>query len=121
MISFLLSLIPIDEHSLPSLPFFLSLLLLLITAVSTQGFFIVQPNQARVLTFFGRYSASVRQAGFYFTNPLAQRKKIPLRIHNFTSQTIKVNDARGNPIEIGAVIVWQVTDGAKARYAVENY
>ncbi len=85
------------------------------------GFFIVQPNEARVLVFFGRYAGSVAQAGFFFANPLAARHSVSLRVHNFNSEKLKVNEARGNPIEIAAVIVWRITYTAKALLDVENY
>jgi regulator of protease activity HflC (stomatin/prohibitin superfamily) len=85
------------------------------------GFFVIQPNEARALVFFGRYVGSRNDAGFYFANPLAGRESVSLRVHNFNSEKMKVNDARGNPIEIAAVIVWRVTDTAKALFDVENY
>ncbi len=85
------------------------------------GFFIVQPNEARVLVLFGKYVGSVREAGFYFTNPFTTKKRVSLRIHNFNSERIKVNDLDGNPIEIGAVVVYRVTDSARALFDVENY
>ncbi len=85
------------------------------------GFFIIQPNEARALVFFGRYVGSRREAGFHFANPFAAREGVSLRVHNFNSEKMKVNDARGNPIEIAAVIVWRVTDTARALFDVENY
>jgi regulator of protease activity HflC (stomatin/prohibitin superfamily) len=85
------------------------------------GFFTVQPNEARVLVFLGRYTGSVRQEGFHFANPVAEKKSVSLKVHNFTSEKLKVNDAMGNPIEIAAVVVWRVVDSAKALFAVENY
>ena len=74
------------------------------------GFFMVQPNQARVLTFLGSYSGTIRQVGFSWTNPFALKRAISLRMRNFNSERLKVNDAAGNPIEIAAVIVWKVID-----------
>jgi regulator of protease activity HflC (stomatin/prohibitin superfamily) len=85
------------------------------------GFFVIQPNEARALVFFGRYIGSRRDSGFYFANPFAGRESVSLRVHNFNSEKMKVNDARGNPIEIAAVIVWRVTDTARALFDVENY
>ncbi|RAL26038.1 SPFH domain-containing protein [Thermoflavimicrobium daqui] len=84
------------------------------------GFLIVQPNQGYVLTFFGKYVGSVREDGFYWTNPFNSSKKISLRVRNFNSDKIKVNDKDGNPIEIGAVVVWRVIDSAKAVLDIEN-
>lgn len=85
------------------------------------GFFIVQPNEARVLVLFGKYTGTVRESGFCWTNPFVTKRHVSLRIHNFNSERIKVNDLSGNPIEIGAVIVWRVVDSARALFDVENY
>lgn len=85
------------------------------------GFFVVQPNMARVLVFFGRYRGTVRTNGFFWVNPLYRRTTISLRIRNLDSDVLKVNDAAGNPVEIAAVINWQVFDTAKALFSVENY
>ncbi|GGR57219.1 membrane protein [Deinococcus seoulensis] len=85
------------------------------------GFFIVQPNQAMLLTLFGRYVGTERRNGLYWTNPLTVRKSVSLRIHNFNSERLKVNDLAGNPIEIAAVIVWRVVDTARAVFDVEDY
>jgi regulator of protease activity HflC (stomatin/prohibitin superfamily) len=85
------------------------------------GFLVVQPNEARVLVLFGRYIGSVRDSGFWWANPLAAKRHVSLRIRNFNSQTIKVNDLNGNPIEIAAVVVWRVVDSARALFDVENY
>jgi regulator of protease activity HflC (stomatin/prohibitin superfamily) len=86
-----------------------------------KGLFIVGPNEARVLTFFGKYIGTVRESGFWFANPLAGKQTISLKVNNFQSPQLKVNDAQGNPIEIGAVIVWRVVDTAKALFEVQNY
>ncbi|MBE9009968.1 SPFH domain-containing protein [Pseudanabaenaceae cyanobacterium LEGE 13415] len=85
------------------------------------GFFTVEPNEAVVLTFFGRYIGTVREAGFWWTNPFAGKRRVSLRIRNFNSNILKVNEAQGSPIEIAAVVVWQVQDSAKSRFAVDNY
>ncbi len=85
------------------------------------GFFILQPNEAVVLTFFGRYVGSVREDGFWWTNPFASRRRLSLRIQNFNTEVLKVNDRHGNPIEIAAVVVWRVQDTAKAAFDVEDY
>ncbi|WP_407539957.1 SPFH domain-containing protein [Deinococcus radiomollis] len=85
------------------------------------GFFIVAPNQASVITLFGRYVGTERRNGFFWTNPLTTRRKLSLRIRNFSSQQLKVNDAGGSPIEIAAVVVWRVVDTARASFDVENY
>jgi regulator of protease activity HflC (stomatin/prohibitin superfamily) len=85
------------------------------------GLFTVQPNQARVLTLFGEYKGSVKDPGLWWVNPLMAKKPVSLRIHNFETAKLKVNDLDSNPIEIGAVVVWQVVDSAEALFEVENY
>jgi regulator of protease activity HflC (stomatin/prohibitin superfamily) len=85
------------------------------------GFFLIHPNESKVFTFLGKYVGSARTAGFYWTNPFVVKKKVTLRILNFNSETLKVNDALGNPIEIAAVVVWHVVDSAKALFNVESY
>ncbi len=89
--------------------------------IMLSGFMVVQPNDARVLIFFGKYAGSVRDAGFWWVNPFTAKKKISLRINNFTSERLKVNDLNGNPIEIAVVVVWRVVDTAEATFDVENY
>ncbi|MDD8018910.1 MAG: SPFH domain-containing protein [Bacteroidota bacterium] len=106
------------ENPIFILPFFISVVCNVILGI---GFFVVQPNEARVLVLFGDYIGSVRDSGFWWANPFAVKKHVSLRIHNFNSEKIKVNDLQGNPIEIGAVIVWRVVDSARALFDVENY
>jgi hypothetical protein len=85
------------------------------------GFLIVQPNEARVLVLFGKYIGSIRDDGFWWANPFTIKKHVSLRIHNFNSERLKVNDLHGNPIEIAAVVVYRVVDSARALFDVENY
>jgi regulator of protease activity HflC (stomatin/prohibitin superfamily) len=85
------------------------------------GFIVVNPNESKVLTLFGSYIGSVKKDGFYWVNPFAVKRKLSLRAFNLNGQQLKVNDGVGNPIEIAAVIVWQVKDTAKAIFAVDNY
>jgi regulator of protease activity HflC (stomatin/prohibitin superfamily) len=85
------------------------------------GFQAVQPNDSRVLTFFGSYAGSLRQSGFWWVNPFTIKHRVSLRVRNFNSDTLKVNDADGNPVEIGAVVVWRVQDSAKATFDVDDY
>jgi regulator of protease activity HflC (stomatin/prohibitin superfamily) len=99
----------------------LSVLLVLPYAVVLRGFFINQPNQARVLVLFGRYVGTVKRNGFFWANPLANRKRVSLRIRNLDSDVLKVNDAVGNPVEIAAVINWQVVDTAKLLFDVQDF
>ncbi len=90
-------------------------------ALIPSGYYLVQPNEARVLIVFGKYTGSVRDAGFWWSNPFAIKRHISLRIRNFNSERLKVNDLHGNPIEIAAVIVWRIVDSARAVFDVENY
>jgi regulator of protease activity HflC (stomatin/prohibitin superfamily) len=85
------------------------------------GLFMVQPNQAVVLQLFGRYVGSVKTAGLKWSNPFYSKKRISLRIRNFESNKLKVNDHDGNPIEIAAVVVWRVVDSAEAAFEVDDY
>jgi regulator of protease activity HflC (stomatin/prohibitin superfamily) len=94
------------------------LVLLLITAA---GLFTVQPNQARVLMLFGKYKGSVKTPGLSWANPFYIKKAISLRVRNFETAKMKVNDKASNPIEIGAIVVWQVIDSAEALFEVDNY
>jgi regulator of protease activity HflC (stomatin/prohibitin superfamily) len=99
----------------------LALVLLVGIAILALGFFVVYPNEAKVLTLFGKYSGSVKRDGFHWANPFLAKKKISLRIRNFESQKIKVNDHEGNPIEIATIVVWRVVETAEASFEVENY
>jgi regulator of protease activity HflC (stomatin/prohibitin superfamily) len=85
------------------------------------GYFIVPPNVSRVLVLFGRYRGTVRREGFFWTNPFTNKKKVSLKAHNLNGERIKVNDLVGNPIEIAAVVVWQVRDTARAVFDVEDF
>ncbi|MFK5955992.1 MAG: SPFH domain-containing protein [Planctomycetota bacterium] len=85
------------------------------------GLFAVNPNEARVLTLFGNYVGTVHDTGLWFANPFTLKRKISVRVRNFDSDKLKVNDLEGNPIEIGAVVVWKVTDTAEALFEVDDY
>ena len=85
------------------------------------GLYMLQPNQSAVLTLFGQYVGTDRSNGLRWANPFFRKTKLSLRAHNFVSDRIKVNDARGNPIEIAAAIVWRVRDSAQALFDVEDY
>ena len=95
--------------------------LVFISFLSFGGFMIVQPNESKVLMLFGKYTGTVRDSGFWWVNPFTVKKHVSLRIRNFNSEKIKVNDLHGNPIEIAAVIVWRVVDSARAIFDVQNY
>ena len=97
------------------------ILAIAVLAFCFAGFFIVNPNEARVLTLFGKYAGSVKQDGFHWANPLLYKRHVSLRIRNFESTKIKVNDHEGNPIEIAAVVVWRVFETAEALFEVDNY
>jgi len=85
------------------------------------GFFTLQPNEAAVLILFGDYQGTVRESGFFFTNPFNRKNKISLRARNLNGEKLKVNEKRGNPIEIAAVVVWRVRDTAQAVFDVDSY
>lgn len=89
--------------------------------ISLGGFVLIQPNDTRVLTFFGKYIGTVKENGFYWVNPLSSKQRVTLKINNFTSDKLKVNDSDGNPILIGAVVVWRVVDTTRALFDVDNY
>ena len=85
------------------------------------GFFTLQPNMGAVLILFGKYKGTVKTSGFHWANPLLLKKKVSLRAHNLNGEKLKVNDLRGNPIEIAAVVVWRVADTAEAVFDVEDF
>jgi regulator of protease activity HflC (stomatin/prohibitin superfamily) len=90
-------------------------------ALIVRSLVLVNPNVSKVILLFGKYQGTLRKNGFYSINPFTVRRPVSLRAHNFNSDKLKVNDLRGNPIEIGAVVVWRVQDTAKAAFDVENY
>jgi regulator of protease activity HflC (stomatin/prohibitin superfamily) len=94
---------------------------LVLLIFAAMGFFTVQPNQARVLMLFGAYKGSVKTPGLMWANPFLAKKAISLRVRNFETAKLKVNDKASNPIEIGAIVVWQVIDSAEALFEVDNY
>lgn len=94
---------------------------LLLFILLCNGFFTLQPNQGRVLILFGDYKGTVLHDGFHWTNPFNTKIRLSLRSRNFNSEKLKVNDKRGNPIEIAAVVVWHVSDTAQACFDVDSY
>ncbi len=98
-----------------------SLAFLVLLVISFAGFFVVNPGEAKALQLFGEYKGTVRQQGFWFANPFLTKKSISLRIRNFETAKLKVNDSRANPIEIAAIVVWKVVDTAEALFEVDNY
>ncbi|AFU00526.1 SPFH domain-containing protein [Nocardia brasiliensis] len=95
--------------------------LVLVLLLGATGLTIVNPNEAQVVQFFGRYIGSVSEPGFFSVLPLTDRKRISLRVRNFETQKLKVNDADGNPVEIAAVVVYRVVDSFKAAFSVDDY
>jgi regulator of protease activity HflC (stomatin/prohibitin superfamily) len=99
-----------------------SVVAIMIVSFSFAGLLVVSPNEGLVLQFFGRYVGTARDAGFWWTNPFAfPRRRVSLRVRNFESSRLKVNDHDGNPIEIAAIVVWRVTDTAEAVFQVDDY
>ncbi|EHL08832.1 SPFH/Band 7/PHB domain protein [Desulfitobacterium hafniense DP7] len=101
--------------------FALGIALILIGVILSSGIVVIQPNKSYVITFFGSYIGTIREPGLWLTIPLSARKSVSLRVRNFNSKTLKVNDVEGNPIEIAAVIVFRVVDTAKAIFDVDRY
>jgi regulator of protease activity HflC (stomatin/prohibitin superfamily) len=101
--------------------FIVFILLFALEVFGMAGFFIVNPNEAKVLQLFGKYAGTVRKDGFHWANPLLSKRRISLRIRNFESSTTKVNDLEGNPIEIASVVVWRVVDTFEASFEVDDY
>ena len=103
------------------MPAVLYLFGLVITLICYKGFFMVQPNQAKVLQLFGTYVGSVRQTGLRWANPFYSKEPVSLRVRNFESGVMKVNDSSGNPVDIAAVVVWKVVDSAEAIFEVDDF
>lgn len=100
---------------------FFSVLAFVVIVICYKGFFMVHPNQAKVLQLFGRYVGSVREPGLRWANPFYAKEAVSLRVRNFESEVLKVNDSSGNPIKIAAVVVWKVVDSAEAMFEVDDY
>ncbi len=101
--------------------FVLAILSLIGVVILASGITVIQPNQSVVVIFFGKYLGSIRESGLFLTVPFTIRRTVSLRVRNFESKTMKVNDVEGNPIEIAAVTVFKVVDAAKAVFDVDNY
>jgi regulator of protease activity HflC (stomatin/prohibitin superfamily) len=99
----------------------LSVIVLAVSLFLMGGLFIVNPNDAKVLVLFGKYVGSVKTDGFFFANPFLVKRRLSLRVRNFETPKLKVNDNHANPIEIGAVVVWKVVETAEALFEVDNY
>lgn len=97
------------------------IVLIFLSIIGLSSLMIVHPNEAKVVTFFGTYMGTVVESGLWMVLPLTNKRNISLKVRNFNSQTLKVNDAEGNPVEIGAVVVFKVQDTASATFDVDNY
>jgi regulator of protease activity HflC (stomatin/prohibitin superfamily) len=109
------------NEALGGITAFSAVALLLLWLVMLKGFFMVAPNEAKVMQLFGDYVGTAKVAGLRWANPLYKKRKLSLRVRNFESGKLKVNDAEGNPIEIAAVVVWRVVETAEATFEVDNY
>ncbi len=98
-----------------------SLVVLFLDVMSLTGLFVVNPNEAKVVQMLGNYVGSVRTPGFHWVNPLTTRRVLSLRVRNFESAKLKVNEHYGNPIEIASVVVWKVVDSAEAMFEVDDF
>jgi regulator of protease activity HflC (stomatin/prohibitin superfamily) len=94
---------------------------LVVISIAFGGLFIVNPNEAKALVLFGSYKGTVKSDGFWFANPFLTKKAISLRVRNFETAKLKVNDNHSNPIEIGAIVVWKVIETAEALFEVDDY
>lgn len=95
--------------------------LIAVTMICFGGLTVVNPNEARVVVLFGTYKGTIKEPGFWWFNPLTRRRRVSLRIRNFESSKLKVNDQDGNPVEIAAVVVWKVVETAEAIFHVDDY
>ncbi len=94
---------------------------LLLFGLTVPGFFVVQPNMARVLILFGKYKGTIKTDGFFWANPFLTKQALSLRVQSLNGERLKVNDSVGNPVEIATIIIWQIEDTYKASFDVENY
>ena len=108
-------------HGGGALPVVVSAALVVLVVLAVTGLYSIQPNQAAVLSLFGKYVGTVKEAGLRWNNPFYSKRKVSQRVRNFESGKLKVNDLDGSPIEIAAVIVWQVVDSAEAVFNVDDY
>jgi regulator of protease activity HflC (stomatin/prohibitin superfamily) len=99
----------------------LAIVPVLATVVVLTSLVVVQPGQTKVVRFFGSYVGTVRHSGLWWILPLADRRNLSIRVRNFETNHLKVNDADGNPVEIASIVVWQVADTSRAVYAVDDY
>jgi regulator of protease activity HflC (stomatin/prohibitin superfamily) len=113
--------VDIHENQAPPVQFWIGMFLLLTSVFFIKGLTVINPNHAVVCVFFGKYAGTIKDNGLRFVNPFYKKYKISLRSNNFESTRLKVNDKMGNPVEIAAVIVWQVSNTYKASFEVTDY
>lgn len=116
-----LSILAFAGRGYPEFIFVVSVPMILLAVFIFAGLYNVEPNQAAVLSLFGKYVGTNRNPGLHFNNPFFSKKKISCRVRNFESGKLKVNDSNGSPIEIAAIVVWEVKDSAEAVFNVDNY
>src|SRR5258706_3863211 len=112
---------PSEGEGRVGFPLYLGIILIVLSLFFLKGLTIISPNHANVCTFFGKYSGTVKENGLLFVNPFYRKQKVSLRKNNFGSTKLKVNDKMGNPVEIAAVIVWQVSETYKALFEVTDF
>ena len=110
----------IANYNLPGILIFLNVLLLMVSFFVFLGFMKIEPNEARVMIFFGNYRGTVKETSFFWVNPFYTKKRLTLRARNLDAEPIKVNDKNGNPILIGQVLVWKVVDTYRASFDIDN-
>src|SRR5438552_2377454 len=98
-----------------------SIVVAILAGACLAGLTVVNPNDARVVVLFGKYEGTIKEPGFWWVNPLTRRRRVSLRIRNFESSKLKVNDQDGNPIDIAAVVVWRVVETAEAVFHVDDF
>jgi len=101
--------------------FIIGIPILIVAAILCIGFLVLKPNESAVLTLFGRYIGTIRRDGFHWVNPFYSKQRLSLRMRNFTTPTLKVNDKVGNPIDVAAVVVWVIKDTAQAAFDVDDF
>lgn len=121
MLAIVLALLAGGIYSLVVSMFVVGAISIVLFFILSFGFFTVQPNNAKVLVLFGKYVGSVVTDGFFWANPFFSKTHISLRLRNFNSEVLKVNDQRGNPVEIGIIVVWKVVNTAQAVFDVDDY
>jgi regulator of protease activity HflC (stomatin/prohibitin superfamily) len=121
MLALGIGLVVLDVQNRATVTIVAGVIVFLLAVFCSAGFFTLQPNEAAVLTLFGAYRGTTRQNGFLWANPLYRKQKISLRVKNLNGEKLKVNDKRGNPVEIAVVIMWRIRDTAQAVFDVDSY